>query len=94
MFNVNGQTLKQPVIVSGGGLVPILPNVFTSGNWESVLNPLQKPLSADSPVERIGIKYPSDSIHVYKWKLHWLVVVFVLSIVFGFALKGLFKVDI
>jgi hypothetical protein len=31
---------------------------------------------------------------VYKWHVHWLVVVFVLSIVFGFALKGLFRVEI
>lgn len=93
-FNVDGQTLKQPVIVSDKGLMRVMPSVFESGYWESVLNPVQKPLSGDSRVERIEVKYPSNSIHIYNWHVHWLVVVLVLSIVFGFALKGLFKVEL
>ncbi len=95
LFKVGSQELKQPVIVSSGNaLIRVSPNVFTSSLWESVLDPAQKPLSADSIVDRIEIKYPSNTIHIYKWKVHWLVVVFALSIVFGFALKGLFKVEI
>lgn len=94
MFNVDGQTLKQPVIVSDKGLMRVMPSVFDSGEWESVLNPVQKPLSGDPRVERIEVKYPSNSISIYHWHVHWLVVVLVLSIVFGFALKGLFRVEI
>lgn len=94
MFNLDGQSLKQPVIVSEKGLTRVMPSVFESGDWESVLNPVQKPLSGDSRVERIEVKYPSNSINIYNWHVHWLVVVLVLSIVFGYALKGLFKVEI
>ena len=94
MFNLDGQTLKQPVIVSDKGLMRVMPSVFESGDWESVLNPVQKPLSGQSRVERIEVKYPSNSISIYNWHVHWLVVVLVLSIIFGFALKGMFRVDI
>jgi hypothetical protein len=93
-FKMPGQDVVQKVIVSGGGLTQISPLVSASDTRDMLLNPSLKPLPEGSIVERIRIDYPANSVEVYKWHVHWLVVVFVLSIVFGFALKGLFRVEI
>jgi len=61
---------------------------------QQVLHPLEKPLDANGPVQRITLQYPRQSI-VFLW-IHWhpLVLFVVLSVVIGFAVKGLFKVEI
>lgn len=95
-FNVQGGEIRQKVIVSEKGLVQVSPlaSASASGFTDALLNPALRPLPGDSPVEQIRIDYPAMSIEIYKWHVHWLVIVFVLSIVFGFALKGLFRVEI
>lgn len=95
-FNVPGDEIRQKVIVSERGLVQVSPlaSASVSGFTDTLLNPALSPLPGDSPVERISIDYPAMSIEIYKWHVHWLVIVLVLSIVFGFALKGLFGVEI
>ena len=61
---------------------------------EMLLWPGEAPLEASSPIESIEINYSSLPILVFGWDLHWLVLFFVLSIVFGFAFKDLFGVQI
>jgi hypothetical protein len=94
IFNLAGDEVRQKVIVSDKGLFQISPVASVSGIWNTLLNPAQKPLPKNSPAEQITIDYPAGSVGVLKWHVHWLVVVFVLSIVFGFALKGFFRVEI
>ena len=43
---------------------------------------------------REHVDYKRNSIDVFKWRLDWLVILFVLSIVFAFGMKGLFEVEI
>jgi len=93
-FKMPGQDVSQNVIVSANGLAQISPMVSASDTRDVFLNPALKPLPKGSIVEHIKIDYPVKSIEIYKWHVHWLVVVFLLSIVFGFALKGLFRVEI
>ena len=93
-FNVDDYSFNKEVVVSDKGLKRITPASFKSGFWNFVLNPGEKAIPDNPYVEEITVSYPLNSIKVYKWGLHWLVVIFVLSIVFGFALKGLFKVEI
>ena len=93
-FKMPGQDITRQVIVSKGGLAQISPLVSASDVKDILLNPSLKPLPDGSIVERLSIDYPANTIGIFKWHVHWLVVVFALSIVFGFALKGLFKVEI
>lgn len=93
-FNVSGEDFIQKVMVSADDIAQTSPLVSASDVKSLLLNPALKPLPEGSLVERISIDYPANSIEIYKWHVHWLVVVFVLSIVFGFALKGLFRVEI
>jgi len=94
VFNVSDQVFKKKVIVADTGFLRISPTVSTPSFWSNLLNPGQKPLAEGSYVKEISIDYKRNSIGVYKWKVDWLVIIFVLSIVFAFSLKGLFKVEI
>ena len=93
-FNVEDYTFQKEVVVSDKGLERITPGVFTSEFWNFVLSPGQKAIPDNPYVEQIDVQYPLNTIQIYKWGVHWLAVVFILSIVFGFALKGLFRVEI
>lgn len=93
-FKVNDQTFTRDVIVADKGLTRVTPSSFKSGLWNFLLNPGGKAIPDNPYVEEIQIGYPLNSVTVYKWGLHWLLILMVLSIAFGFALKGLFKVEI
>jgi uncharacterized membrane protein (DUF106 family) len=94
IFNVLGHTFQKGVIVSNGRLVRVSPRVVASNLWDTLLNPGEESIVKNSLVKQIEIDYPSRSIGIFGWKIHWLVVFFVLSIVFGFAFKGLLGVEI
>jgi len=62
--------------------------------WEQLLNPGEKPLPREAEIKKIEVLYPSARLNLFGLKIHWLVAYFVLSIIFGFGLKGWFKVEI
>jgi hypothetical protein len=61
---------------------------------DQLLYPAEPALPRSGPVESISIGYDDASIGLGGWGVHWLVIFFVLSIVFGFALKDRFGVTI
>ena len=93
-FKVDGYSFDKEVQVFDSGLRRVTPASFKSPFWNFALNPGERAIPDNPYVEEITVAYPLNSIKVYKWGVHWLVVLLVLSIVFGFALKGVFKVEI
>lgn len=63
------------------------------GIWEALLYPGESPLRGGI-IEAIEINYPDATIPVFGFGINWLVMFFVLSIAFGFALKGPLGVEI
>ncbi len=61
---------------------------------DALFLPGEKPLPSGSPVISVSVKYPPRQLRVLGIGVHWIVVFFVLSIVAGFALKGVFGVEI
>jgi len=94
IFKVDDQEYQQKVMVGNKGIVRVTPTVSTPNFWTSLLYPGQKPLAKDGVVKEIHIDYKRNSFGVYKWHVDWIVIIFVLSIVFAFGMKGLFKVEI
>ncbi|MFH1743006.1 MAG: hypothetical protein ABIH23_28710 [bacterium] len=88
----NESVEKNLIVGEGWGSVSAL----RTGNnlLDVVLYPGEKPIKSSSPVESIEIKYQALSMPVFGWNIHWLVLFFVLSIVFGFALKGPLGVEV
>jgi uncharacterized membrane protein (DUF106 family) len=64
------------------------------GFLNQLLYPAEDPLPKDSPVEAIELGYPDNEIDLFGWRLHWLIVFFILSMVFAFSLKSFFGVTI
>jgi len=91
---VNNQAVAKRIVVGGRSLSRISP-AKVARNWiDQLVNPGEAAISATSAVKMIEIGYPARRMAVFGWRLHWLIVYLVLSVVFGFALKGLFKVEV
>ena len=58
------------------------------------LNPAEKTLSDNQFLKEINVQYPEQPIEFAGLHINWLVLFFILSIVFGFAFKGVLGVEI
>ena len=58
------------------------------------LYPGQKTLPDASNIEEIRIDLPPQTVKMFGWNMNWLVFFFIVSIIAGFSLKGVFKVQI
>ena len=59
-----------------------------------LLYPTETALPANSVIKEIHVNYPRRELSLWGWKIHWLVVFLVVSIISGYSLKGVFKVQI
>jgi uncharacterized membrane protein (DUF106 family) len=82
------------VLVGGRRLSRISPLRVKHSLWDEFLNPGEKPLPAALPIKSVEVTYPPRRLNFLGIRLHWLIAYFALSIVFGFALKRPFKVEI
>jgi hypothetical protein len=62
--------------------------------FEQLRFPAERPLPGNSGIESVTVTYPSREISVLGWDVHWLVVFFMLSMAFAFALRSPLKVVI
>ena len=65
-----------------------------AGTWDAFLYPVDQSIARDSVVERIVVDYPARDLSILGLSLHWLLVFFVVSVVFGYALKGVFGIEV
>jgi uncharacterized membrane protein (DUF106 family) len=93
-LNVSGQKIMKEIIVAQDKLTRLSKVRVGSHFWDIFLNPGERPIDGNSPIQRIGINYRSRSIEIFGWRLYWLVLYLVLSIITGYALKGVFKTEI
>jgi uncharacterized membrane protein (DUF106 family) len=91
---INGETVTKKVSVAQKPLSKISPMKTEQSFIRQVLYPTEPPIKAGLPVKSIEIQYPTQNMNFFGWHIHWLIMYFVLSIIFGFAFKGVFKVEI
>ena len=92
VFQVENQKITKEMAV-GDGLMRVSPE-RPAWNWTDVLlYPWEKPFSQDSPVQSISIDYP-DRISLTSGTDWWIVYFFVVSLIFAFIFKPVFKVRI
>ncbi len=60
----------------------------------AIFEPGESPLPRGSVLESIEVEYESAEVPFLWWRLNWLVLFFILSIVFGFIVKGPLGVEI
>ncbi len=73
--------------------VRLSPERVDAGFFSQLLYPAEPPLPA-GPVHSIRLSYPERDIFVLGHGMNWMIPFFALSILFAFALRGLFKVTI
>lgn len=94
IINVGGQRIPKTIAVDQGPLSKISPIKVKRRFLEEVFNPGEKPLSSPTPVKSIEVFHPPKRMDFLGLRFHWLIAYFALSIIFGFALKRPFKVEI
>jgi uncharacterized membrane protein (DUF106 family) len=93
-LEVAGRNEVKSVIVSPHGMARLTTLRHSGGFWDSLLYPGEKALDSSSPIKSVEVIYTPVNMNFLGLKLHWLIVYFVISILFGLALKGVFKVEI
>jgi uncharacterized membrane protein (DUF106 family) len=93
-IRAGGSLYHKEISVGGRRLEKVSPLKVKPSLLDEVLYPGEKPLPRDSRVESIEVIHPAKKLALFGWGLHWLIAYFVLSIIFGFALKKPLRVDI
>jgi hypothetical protein len=90
---VAGQGFTKRVTV-GEGVVRLSTTRLRSQFFGLLLHPGEPPFPANSPVEEVRVSYPPRAINFIFFQGHWLVPFFVLTLLFGFLLKGVMRTEI
>jgi len=93
-FRAAGLAVVKPVAVKGRPLAKVSTLTVGGSVIKELLYPGERPLPRGTPVRSIEILYPAASLEAFGLAVNWLVAYFILSIIFGFAFKGVFKVEI
>ena len=94
LFRYHDETFTKSVAVGQNRLSKIAALKPGKGLLEQAFNPGEKPLPKNAPIESVEITYPGQRMNLFGWRIHWLIAYFGLSIVFGFAFRGVIKVEI
>lgn len=90
---VGDQRIEKQVVVADSN-VRVSPQRVGSSLWAVMMNPGERPLPEGSAVRAVAVQYKPAALPFFRWNIHWLVAFFILSIAFGFALKGVFRVEV
>jgi uncharacterized membrane protein (DUF106 family) len=94
ILRVADGTIEKSITVGGRSLTKVSTLASRGSIWKQVLYPGERPLPAGTPVRSVEVLYPAKSLTAFGLGVHWLVAYLILSIAFGFAFKGVFKVEI
>jgi hypothetical protein len=61
---------------------------------DKLLYPGEAPIPSSYSIQSVEVIYPSLAIRAFGWNLNWILVFLVLSLVFGYAFKGVIGVEI
>lgn len=93
-LTVDGETVNKKVSVARKPLSKISPRKPGHNLIDQVLYPAEPPVKKNIPIQAVEIQYPGKNMDLFGWKIHWIIAYFFLSVVFGFAFKGIFKVQV
>ena len=97
-FNLTVQTgdrrYGKTVVVEGRKLEKVSSLKVKKGIGNELLYPGEKALPGDGQIRAIEVVHPDRRLALFGLRLHWLIAYLLLSIVFGFALKRPFRVEI
>ena len=93
VVRVGGDTLEKQ-LVGGTGWGPVVQRRTGRGMLDTLLYPGEPPIAAGHSVEAVEIAYPPLDLRLLGIRVDWLVAFLVLSMVSGFAVKGVLGVEV
>jgi len=87
-------SVGKTIVVGGAAPARVSALAARGSFWKRVLYPGEPPLPSGPPVRSVEVLYPAARLAAFGLDVHWLIAYLILSIVFGFAFKGVFKVEI
>jgi hypothetical protein len=91
-FEVEGERFEKQIAI-GDSVMRVSPQRPSRYWYEALLYPWEKPFDAESRVQAIGIDYPERDSWITGTD-YWIAYWFVVSLVAGFALRGVFGVHL
>lgn len=92
-FDIGGERVTKRVLV-GETLTKLAQGRYQDGILAVWTHPSEPPLSDDGALRSIKIAYPERELALFGFGMHWLLVFFVVSVLFGFAIKGFVGVEV
>lgn len=92
-FQKETQSFSKSLFI-GDGFEKLAPYRTKGNSLAGFLYPVETTLPADSFIEEISVNYPHRELTLWGWKIDWLIVFLAVSIIAGFSMKGVFKVQI
>ena len=96
-FTIGGATATKAIRVTDR-VVRLSPERPPRAFVDQLEWPSEPPLPPEGPIRRITVDYPEGSVGLlgwsWQWAFAWMVVFFVLTMVFAFALKGRMGVEL
>ncbi|MFW6160885.1 MAG: hypothetical protein ACOC57_07060 [Acidobacteriota bacterium] len=93
-LEISNENIKKLMTVSSAPLEKVSPLKVKPKFIPSLLYPTEPPIDKNSEIESVEITYPPGEMKFLGLAVHWLIIFFILSIAFGFALKGFLGVEI
>ena len=94
IFHSGGAAFTKTVSVGRRPMAKIAVLKPGSALLDQIFNPGEKPLPGNAGIASVEVAFPARKMCLFGLCFHWLVAYFALSIIFGFAFKGVFKVEI
>ncbi len=91
---VAGRKISKTIATDTKPLSKLSPIKHRKKFVDELFYPVEAPIAKDFPVKSIEVLYPAKRLNFLGFDIHWLIAYFALSIIFGFAFKGIFKVEI
>jgi hypothetical protein len=91
---VENKNFVEKTIVVGNRFTRLAEKRLKGFSLAGMLYPTESLLPSNSFIKEIYLRYPKRELDILGMNIHWLILFFGLSIISGFALKGVFKVEI
>ena len=93
VVRIGDETLEKR-LVGGTRWGPVVQRRTGRGLVDTLLYPGEPPIAAGHPIEAVEIIYPPLELRLLGIDVDWLIAFLVLSMVFGFAFKGVLGVEV
>jgi len=90
---VGGREYEKRLVV-GERKGRVSPRRVGSGLWRKLVNPGEPPLPADGALASVSVTYSGAELPLFGWRIHWIWPWLILSLAFGYALKGPLRVHV